>query len=252
MNVAVQLFGHLRTFARCAPALREHLLDRYPQHDVFIHTWDRLDHETVTHHSFRGAPVELDAATRQAVCKAYRPVQMEVGRQIARDLGELTFANGKRMAISGIAYMFESMAAANRLREAHSATTGVEYDVVVAVRPDVMLHRPLEIERFLSYCSPPNLPTDETLHTRFTAAGSAAILNDLRGLSATDLLFFARPSVMSRIMALGAELHRYDVPSVVSPSRPRNLLNTFCADVGIDVAVIDYNRPRDFDIARPS
>ena len=74
----------------------------------------------------------------------------------------------------------------------------------------------------------------------------------IRGLSATDLLFFARPSVMSRIMTLSDQLHRYDLTSVVSATRPRNVLNTFCADLGIDVAVIDYNRPRDFDIARPS
>ena len=38
LKIAVQLFGHFRTFEKCAQALKENLLDRYDC-DVFIHTW---------------------------------------------------------------------------------------------------------------------------------------------------------------------------------------------------------------------
>ncbi len=252
MKVAIQLFGHLRTFAQCADSLRLHLLDRYPDHDVFIHTWDRLEHDTVTHHGFRCDARPVDEQIIAAVHESYRPRRMAIGHQVLRDLGELSFANGKRMAISGIAYMFESLHHANHLREAYAAETGVEYDVVVAVRPDLCLRRPLELETFLAHSRPPALPDDETRYTRFAAFGPVPlVLNDLRGLPATDLLFFARPEVMTRIVSLHEQLARYDLSAVVAPARSRNLMNTYCADIGIQTAIIDYIRPRDFDIARP-
>ena len=60
-------FGHLRTFERCAPTLKENLLDRYPDHEVFLHTWDRLESETVTHHERFCMPSPVDEETIAAI-----------------------------------------------------------------------------------------------------------------------------------------------------------------------------------------
>ena len=76
------------------------------------------------------------------------------------------------------------------------------------------------------------------------------ILNDLRGLPATDLLFFARPDVMTRVLKLADDVDQYNMKAEVAPTRPRHLMNTYCTDIGIQTAVIDYVRPRDFDIVR--
>jgi hypothetical protein len=251
MKVAVQIFGHLRTFDRCAPTLRDHLLDRYPDHDVFVHTWDRLESETVTHHERLCMPSPVDDEAIAAIERHYHPTRMAIEHQAPRDLGELTFSNGKRIAISGIRYMFTSMQRANQLRERYSSETGASYDVVVTVRPDVALYRPLDLEAFLSYSRPPVLPTDETTRIRYAAFGpSPLILNDLRGLPATDLIFFARPEVMTRVLKLADDIDQYDMRAEVAPTRPRHLMNTYCTDIGILTAVIDYVRPRDFDIVR--
>jgi hypothetical protein len=251
MKIAIQLFGHLRTFERCAPSLRENLLDRYPDHDVFLHTWDRLESETVTHHERFCMPTAVDEQTIAAIDGHYHPKRMTIEPQAPRDLGELTFSNGKRIAISGIRYMFISMQRANQLRERYSAEAGATYDVVVTVRPDIALYRPLDLEAFLSYSRPPTLPTDETTRTRYAAFGpTPLILNDLRGLPATDLLFFARPDVMTRVLKLADDVDQYDMKAEVAPTRPRHLMNTYCTDIGIQTAVIDYVRPRDFDIVR--
>ncbi len=251
MKVAVQIFGHLRTFDRCAPTLKEHLLDRYPDHDVFLHTWDRLESETITHHERYCMPSPVDEATISAIERHYHPKRMTVEHQTPRDLGELKFSNGKRIAISGIRYMFTSMQRANQLRERYSAETGVRYDIVVVVRPDIALYRSLDLAAFLAYSRPPTLPTDETTRTRYAAFGpTPLILNDLRGLPATDLLFFARPEVISRVLKLADDVDQYDMKAEVAPTRPRHLMNTYCTDIGIQTAVIDYVRPRDFDIVR--
>src|SRR5712671_2901171 len=198
MKVAIQIFGHLRTFERCAQSLRDNLLDRYPDHDIFLHTWDRLESETVTHHAPLCEPAPVDDRVLAAIEANYHPKRMSVESQVTRDMGDLAFSNGKRIAISGIWYMFKSMQRANELREDYSSETGTTYDVVVAVRPDLALYRPLDLKAFLSYSQPPILPVDETTHTRYAAFGpTPLILNDLRGLPATDLLFFARPDVMT-------------------------------------------------------
>jgi hypothetical protein len=251
VRVAVQIFGHLRTFERCAESLRAHLLDRYPDHDVFLHTWDRMESETVSHHAPLCEPAPVNERVIAAVEQAYQPKRIAVESQTPREMGNLAFLNGKRIAISGIWYMFASMQRANRLRESYSAETGASYDVVVAVRPDLALYRPLDLNLFLSYSRPPSVPRDETAFTRYAAFGPVPlILNDLRGLPATDLLFFARPEVMTRVLNIADESEHYDMQAAVAPIRPRHLMNTYCADIGVTTAVIDYIRPRDFDIVR--
>jgi hypothetical protein len=210
-----------------------------------------MDSETVSHHAPVCDPTPVTPEVIATVTSAYRPARMAVEHQECREMGTLAFSNGKRIAISGIRYMFSSMQRANRLRESYSAETGTHYDIIVAVRPDIALYRPLDLDLFLSYSRPPMLPEDETAFTRYAAFGPAPpILNDLRGLPATDLLFFARPEVMTRVLALADDVERYDMPTVVAPIRPRHLMNTYCRDIGIATAVIDYVRPRDFDIVR--
>lgn len=50
-HIAIQLFGHLRTYEKLAPyfiknVVNENALDGY-KIDIFIHTWDELDHNTI-------------------------------------------------------------------------------------------------------------------------------------------------------------------------------------------------------------
>jgi len=251
MKVAVQIFGHLRTFDRCAPSLKKNLLDHYPEHDLFLHTWDRLEAETMTPHERFCMPSPVDDQTIGAIDRLYHPRRTVIEHQPPRDLGELTFSNGKRIAISAIRYMFASMQRVNQLRERYSADTGTRYDVVVMVRPDVALFRRLELEAFLAYSRPPLLPTDETTRTRYAAFGPAPlIINDLRGLPGTDLLFFTRPEVMTRVLKLAGDIDQYELRVEMTPVRARQLMCTYCGDIGIQTAVIEYVRPRDFDIVR--
>ena len=42
-----------------------------------------------------------------------------------------------------------------------------------------------------------------------------------------------------------------ELRAIVAPTRPRNVLNTYGAEIGVTTAVVDYLRPRDFDIVRP-
>ena len=49
MKIAVQVSGNLRTFEVCGPLVKRYLLDRYDC-DVFVHTWDQLEHGQQSYH----------------------------------------------------------------------------------------------------------------------------------------------------------------------------------------------------------
>jgi hypothetical protein len=55
---------------------------------------------------------------------------------------------------------------------------------------------------------------------------------------------------MTRVLKLADDVDQYDMRAAVVPARPRHLMNTYCSDIGIQTAVIDYILPRDFDIVR--
>ena len=55
---------------------------------------------------------------------------------------------------------------------------------------------------------------------------------------------------MTRVLKLADDADQYDMKAEVAPVRPQHLMNTYCTDIGIRTAVIDYVRPRDFDIVR--
>lgn len=113
------------------------------------------------------------------------------------------------------------------------------------------MFRPVDLGAFFSYSRPPVLPIDETTRTRYAAFGPASIIvNDLRGLPGTDLLFFARPEVITRVLKLAGDIDQYDLKVEMTPARARQLMCTYCGEIGIQTALIEYVRPRDFDIVR--
>jgi hypothetical protein len=55
---------------------------------------------------------------------------------------------------------------------------------------------------------------------------------------------------MTRVLKLAGDLDQYDLRVEMTPARARQLMCTYCGDIGIQTAVIEYVRPRDFDIVR--
>ena len=68
LKIAVCFFGHLRTFEKCAPKLRENMLNKY-NCDIFMHTWDKLNHNTLTWHAneFQKYDTNIDIIIRDCI-----------------------------------------------------------------------------------------------------------------------------------------------------------------------------------------
>ena len=192
MKIAVQLFGHLRTYKQCYKSLFENLLNHYDC-DVFIHTWETMDHDTQTWHNYRVKETGASAEKlRNEISRIYNPKAIEIEKQIVKDEGVIV-ANDKEISLFGMKCMMHSMEHANKLREEYEHKNNVKYDYVLCIRPDILLLNPINFAELVD-------ADDEKC---FYTAGfykKRKRLNDFKYIGASDVLFFAKPDVMSSIL----------------------------------------------------
>ena len=148
LKVAVQLFGHLRTYRRCYKSLQKKLLNRYDC-DVFIHTWDRFEHNSQTWHH-----VDEDAKNHvvtqkdiEEIKKLYRAKKILVETQDFINLDGVIF----NISLTGQKYMTYSMHMSNELRRKYENDTQTVYDFVIMIRPDIALNSTFSIKTYLDY-----------------------------------------------------------------------------------------------------
>ncbi len=192
MKIAVQLFGHLRTYKQCYQSLFQNLLNHYDC-DVFIHTWETMDHNTQTWHTYRACETGQSAEKlRREITQIYQPKAVEIEKQIVKDEGVIV-ANDKEISLFGMKCMMHSMERANKLREEYQQANNVHYDYVLCVRPDIMLLNPINFE---------DLADDDDGKCLYTAGfyKKKKRLNDFKYIGASDVLFFAKPDVISSVL----------------------------------------------------
>ncbi len=209
LRVAVQIYGHLRTFKECFPALKENLLDRYDC-DVFIHTWDTLDHMTKAWHGLNEGKevVSIDAGLKTQISELYKPKAIVIEKQEIQDFGNVT-SNGQTYSIFGIKCMLHTMSSVDRLRIDYQKENDIKYDFVLCTRPDIFFKKIFSIESFISKFSEAEL--QETIFV--TGCQYSSILNDIRYFGGKDLLYFAHPCLISNLY-LNIEKSFEDVKNV--------------------------------------
>ena len=193
MKIAVQIFGHLRTYKQCYISLFENLLNYYDC-DVFIHTWETMDHNTKTWHTYRARETgESAEKLRREISQTYHPKAIEIEKQIVKDEGVIV-ANNKEISLFGMKCMMHSMVRANKLREEYERKNNVQYDYVLCIRPDIQLLNPINFAKL----------ADADDGDCFYTAGfykQKKRLSDFKYIGASDVLFFAKPDVISNILS---------------------------------------------------
>ncbi|MCX8515765.1 MAG: hypothetical protein ORN57_02045 [Alphaproteobacteria bacterium] len=156
MKIAVEISGHLRTFETCAPLMRTYLLDRYDC-DVFIHSWDKLDHNNATWHGAGGMPgqttrQEVTDAIKQRVVELYRPRSITYGSeaQIKKIDG---FLIQPRTGFGGFTLQavwntLHTEVEAHRLARKYATDNKQHYDFVIRTRPDIGLLEPFHLDPY--------------------------------------------------------------------------------------------------------
>lgn len=203
MKIAVCLFGHLRTYEQCFLGLKQHLLDKYDC-DVFIHTWNTIDHSDNEEPQKQILPIKgnLTSDLKNKIIDLYNPKGITVEKQDETRYDKLGFYTLQqhwgtfKKSISNINYLVQTFTGVNSLREEYQKENNIKYDFVIFIRPDILLKNDFKIESFTEDM------TAEELDKSFFFVSSCypyTRLNDVRKMGGTDLLYFARPDIITDV-----------------------------------------------------
>ena len=247
LKIAVQFFGHMRTFEKCAPSLKKYFL-RYYDCDVFIHTWSTLDHDTKTWHKHKKSGHSIDQSQfENKIQSLYSPKKIKIEDQVPEDLGIYEASSSRTLSIYGIQSMFYSMEQANKLRESYECQSKTKYDYVLMIRPDILLKKRLRIEQFTKLFS-----EEETTHAVFSCGfNNKPIVNELRFVGAIDVMFFAKPQTMVKLL----NDHQVMIEDAQQVSHlkkfgPEYLLYRQAESEGIDFHLTDFKMNESWEILR--
>lgn len=248
LKIAVQLFGHLRTYQKCALSLQKYLLKQYDC-DVFMHTWSETEATTLTWHNENRKPKKVDDNVRNKIYKYYNPVKIKIENQqhIANDLSVACLHNDGKTPISaaGMNFMLYAQKQVNLLRQQYQQETNKHYDYVIMLRPDVCLEMPFRIDLWAR-----EIETAIDFKARFCAINGCAESKSMAFGSdiASDILYFARPEDMDMIVSALDEL-------VFSPDtkmwNPESLITAHLFKRGIASLNLHYYLNRNWFIIRP-
>jgi hypothetical protein len=140
MNVALILTGHMRNWPEVFPNTKEYLIDKYNP-DIFIHTWENEGYYDLSDPIgyFQDSP-KLDVNT---IKDLYRPRNIKID-DFKKDFMESTERRETEFPINfhkprNIISQFYKMLCGFRMLENYMLQTGKEYDLIIRMRPDLVL-----------------------------------------------------------------------------------------------------------------
>ena len=191
-RIAIQFFGHLRTFEKCFPSLKRRLLNHYDC-DIFMHTWDMYNHNTQTRHKNANKTVDKQYLMKKL---GISEEQIIIEHQEIYNTGHYR-GRGCTFGLQGIVSMYRSINTVNNIREKYQKKHKVKYDMVVCIRPDILLTDSLKLEKYINdefnqdgknFYFPGRLP-DRTIY-------------GFNCVELIDLLFFAKPDAMTKFCSI--------------------------------------------------
>lgn len=150
MKTAVILTGHMRCWEIVFPIFQRQILDRY-QPDIFISTWS--DEGWWRPHAERGFNEKSPVLNRDAIFDCYKPKELLIEQfdQVdhilkSRSLQFTNYLHNPKNVVS----MLYKMHSGGLLLEKHIAVTGIEYDIVIRMRPDLIFN--MDLPEFDTNC----------------------------------------------------------------------------------------------------
>lgn len=143
-KVAIVLTGHLRCWQMVLPNFQQRIIDRYHP-DIFLHTWSDegwwVPTEGATGLHQGSTLLDIDAARA-----AYQPIRMVV--ETVDAFLPLFAKRAERFPIfyhrpRNIISMWYKAGMGMQILERHIMMTGTQYDLVIRMRPDMILHADL-------------------------------------------------------------------------------------------------------------
>lgn len=240
MKIAVCFFGHLRTFKECAPHIKNNLLNRYDC-DLFMHTWSKYNHHSKTHHENKEIKGIVEKSTIIDTYGEFKSIIIE--EQVVQELGNVKVSTknkrvslyGTQVSMFGLYSVYHSMRNSFSLCQEYALKNNIQYDMVVMIRPDIVLLDPLDIKLYES-CVP-----EETLDkSLFTFAKDLSEVNiRYLNLGGNDLMFFGKPSVINTMMN-GSHQELKKIESSLEVTMPEHIIFNIANQQKLDTYIINY------------
>ncbi len=216
-RIAIQLFGHLRTFNLTFELFKNNLLlpnerDGYIL-DIFIHTWDELDHQTVNYRNPNGTPLTDKKLLPEDILLAnnlYSPKIILVEPQLACEELIIKEKIGSfNRSIKGCLNMSYTLFKSSELRNDYQKTTSVSYDWVIVTRPDILFITEFRIDDFLKAYKDFNfLIPKKGLFYANSPFGRGNKIEEPQFQTGSDLIYFAKPEIIDTATSLYEEFDK--------------------------------------------
>ena len=139
-KIAIILYGHLRTFSRCAPYLIKHIRKPFNT-DLFLHTWNEFDSTTPAWYSENWKIHNNVSNINACVEKAYNPTGFQIDSPITREEIKNEFLydhnNNPRISVMGLYSGMTSLKRAMKLLSKHEKKEKIKYKYIIVTRPDI-------------------------------------------------------------------------------------------------------------------
>ena len=216
-RIAIQLFGHLRSFRITYKSLIKNIVESNKKDgyevDIFIHTWAETDHSDVVWHNpsgkKRGAAVTENI--KNEIYKFYKPKKILVEKQLE---AKSDVKDGKR--VLNLAY---TVYKSSELRHEYQKETSVLYDYVIVTRPDILFYKPFRLNSFLSVYEKYNMEIPQNaLFVPYYFGNeinntNESIIYDKRFILNFDLLFWGDETVIDKATNIYSSLNLENIYS---------------------------------------
>ena len=247
MKIAIQFFGHLRTYEKCIKSVKKHLLSKYDC-DVFMHTWSETEHKTKTWHNHNSKSFAVDEKRIESLKTLYnlKDITVEKQNEVKEDILIPCQHNQGKSQISkaGMKFMLYSKQKVNELRIKYQKAHNIKYDYVLVIRPDIKLKKD-----FILNFVDDEIKTQQSNNTRYCAC-NISNSNDfpIIGNIASDIVYFGKPETINKTIdilnKIDFEKHQNDMWN------PETLFNQELEKAGISSHFINYQYKQDWEILR--
>ncbi|EJT8623736.1 capsular biosynthesis protein [Campylobacter jejuni] len=148
-RVAVLFYGHARTFKQTYDSFKKNILDvnKEIDIDIFIHTWDELEHLDLRHQYKKDLRIAGKSLTQEDINflkNKYKPLKIKIDKQLTFSESQINYIKKKGfneksyIANYNISY---SISESNRLKNMSQN----KYDLIIMTRLDIMFLKPLKL-----------------------------------------------------------------------------------------------------------
>ena len=248
IKIAVQFFGHLRTFEKCAQTVKKEILSKYDC-DVFMHTWSDTEHSTPTWHNEKSKKQSVNESIIKKIEKIYSPKMILVEKQTLPTTDVLIPClhnnGGKNISAAGMNFMLKSQIKVNELRRQYASKNHINYDLVIMLRPDIYLKSGIDFNKLINQSHKIiDYPVRFCVSNALKKGSSCSFVTDIM----SDVLYLATSSNMDLIVNAFKKVKFENFSKTMWT--PENLITNILAREGIATLALFFFFNRDFEIIR--